>query len=192
MMRKGTLDVEEHGQISLGFYRGVPPDVRADFRARLSAMLRPRRHYAKRIIIRPDAMVRDGDRALAEADHNPSAHNACVWFVRVFYMSAGDELLCFDAGPFVRVTADRAKADASHYVRGDRWDDTRKEWIRTPDPTPQPIVWHATREADKISALTNARGARHAVLPSQRAVLQHNYNEAIAKDPTLARSQPEE
>lgn len=189
MLRGGVFDVEEHGQISLGFYRKIPDEVRNAFREKLSELLRPRRSYVKRFKIDPLAVERVGERVLDDDDHDPIARNACVWFVRIFYVSQGDELLCFDAGPFVRITADNAKRDASHYAPGPKWSKEHSTWITPPDGNlPQPEVWHSTRDGEKIVARTNALGARHIVLPSHRASLQQRYNEAIGKDPTLSRA----
>lgn len=189
MMRGGALAVEEHGQISLGFYRFVTDEQRREFREKLSELLRPRRRYTKRIKIDPLAVQRQGEHVLAEDDRDPIAHNACTWFVRACYVSEGGELLCFDAGPFVELTAIRVKAELAHHEPRVKWSNEHHTWLKPPGAElPQPKVWHGTRDYDMITTATNAMGARHVMLPSQRESLQRRYNEAIASDPTLARA----
>lgn len=86
-------------------------EERAELESAIAAVRTPRRSPAKpnHELARRRIEVA-GERALESPDE-PAASRRAKWYVRIYYRSAGDELLCFDAGPFVRAVADRVKSE---------------------------------------------------------------------------------
>lgn len=123
-----------------------------------------------------------GARAIATPDREPPA-NGRKWLVRIYYYSDGGELLCFDAGPYHRQTADRVASE--HAARMDfvplldekpRRKARKLEEMYRPHPDDPPSAEVFDRDEVGADAIAQDRyrkpnhGARLVVLPSQ----QHN------------------
>lgn len=125
-----------------------------------------------------------GGRALAEADRATPEELATSkgrkWLVRIYYWSEGGELLCFDAGPYHRQTADRVAGE--HAARVDFVPDEKPRRKarkledmyrpRQADPPGAEVFDRDEIGADAIAqdrVRRPARGARLVVLPSQQS-----------------------
>ena len=107
-----------------------------------------------------------GSKAIAEADRATPEELASSkgrkWLVRIYYWSEGGELLCFDAGPYHRATADRVAGEHA-----------RQDYRPRQSSPPSAEVFDRDQVgADAIAqgdVRRPVRGARLVVLPSQRA-----------------------
>ena len=106
-----------------------------------------------------------GSKAIAEADRATPEELASSkgrkWLVRIYYWSEGGELLCFDAGPYHRATADRVAGEHA-----------RQDYRPRQSSPPSAEVFDRDQRARAIAqgdVRRPVRGARLVVLPSQRA-----------------------
>lgn len=123
-----------------------------------------------------------GARALAEDDRSAASASA-RWLVRVYYRSAGGEILCFDAGPFARQTADRvAGLHAARQIFVEKRDRRTGAGMYQDHPDDPPSA-EVLRVAD-AGAIAPGHSARLVVLPSQVAAA------ALEIEHDLANNQP--
>lgn len=121
-----------------------------------------------------------GAKSLELVDREPPA-NARKWLVRIYYRSAGDELLCFDAGPFFLATAEKVRAEhkaTQVYVPDTRPAATQKrkprkveDMYRDAGDAPSAEMFDRDEVGADAAAQGRTRqpnhGARLVVLPSQ-------------------------
>lgn len=106
-----------------------------------------------------------GSKAIAEADRATPEELASSkgrkWLVRIYYWSEGGELLCFDAGPYHRATADRVAGEHAPQDYRPRQSSPPSAEVFDRDQRARAIAQGDVRRP--------VRGARLVVLPSQRA-----------------------
>lgn len=125
-----------------------------------------------------------GSKAIAEADRATPEELASSkgrkWLVRIYYWSEGGELLCFDAGPYHRATADRVAGEHAapqDFVPDEtpRRKPRKLEEMYRPRQSSPPSAEVFDRDQVGADAIAQGdvrrpvRGARLVVLPSQRA-----------------------
>lgn len=122
-----------------------------------------------------------GAKPLELDDREPPA-SARKWLVRIYYRSAGDELLCFDAGPFFLQTAEKVRAEhkaVQVFVPDERPAATQKrkprkleDMYRDASGVPSAEMFDRDEVGADAAAQGRTRqpnhGARLVVLPSQR------------------------
>lgn len=131
---------------------------------------------------------------LEELDREVATSSAQRWLVRIYYLSAGDEVLCFDAGPFFLQTAERVKSENTGpvvYVPDARSKAEKRKGPREIGETWAPPPGRYAAEVfdrDEIGADAIAQdrvraprhGARLVVLPSQRILQVVDATEEVA------------
>lgn len=169
------------GQCFLEFYAETPEDVRAAKRAELESVRTRKRRTIPENERHVRAAIAWDKRALEtlELEDGFAPSSARKYVVRIYYRSAGDELLCFDVH---RMTSQGATALAAEYAArqvyvapsGKRRRKDEPFYVDAPDSLPSAEMFLA----DEIGADAEAQGrtrqpvhgARLVILPSQQRV----------------------
>jgi len=160
----------------LTFAAACPEVVRENIREAMDAVKSPRR--APRVKpARARALIEAaGSRAIAEPDR-VAGSAARKWLVRIYYVSAGGELLCFDAGPFVDVVASRVASEHAArqvYVPSKSRKPRKTSEMYRDEDGAVPSAEKFDRDEVGADAIAQGRyrspnhGARLVVLPSQQ------------------------
>lgn len=163
------------GQRELTFLVKTTEEERAEVRAQVAAIKPYRKRTHRPDYARGRARMEAAGAAAVVAEDQAKGSSARCWLVRIYYISAGDELLCFDAGPYVSAVASRvASENAQPEVYVPPAGKTRRKdepMYKSATEIPQPEAFKRDEiGADAIAqgcVRRPAAGARLVRLPSQ-------------------------